>query len=357
MIELGRIRFSLITWIASVVPQTKLTDQQWVSSLYLQNLWDKGVCFHLQEDSSLTLAEKSGQPEAQLIVFCQGLNLEKLAHVQTRLSKHLQIMCFYPGNLVGQSIAIEADVKISQPDKLQAELEAVAVALQVELAVLPHRPDLHQPGLLVMDMDSTVIGVECIDEIAKLAGVGEQVSRVTELAMQGKIDFAQSLTQRVDCLANAPADILHIVRDALPIMQGIESLLATLKSHNWKLAIASGGFTHFADYLAQRLQLDFVVSNQLGIENGKLTGKVVGDIVTGQTKADTLTRLAKQWQIPVQQTIALGDGANDLLMMSKAGLGVALHAKPVVRQQAHSAIRFGSADTLLAYLARNGSQL
>ena len=332
--------------------QTSLTSHQQLSNAYLHNVWDKGVCFSLTESDRLVLREPSASSDGQLIIVSQGLNIEKLWAVQHALDEHLEILHFAPGNSLATGFAMEAQVMIRNSDGLQAKLEQIALAQQVELAVLTSRPSLSRPGLLVMDMDSTVIGVECIDEIAKLAGVGDEVSKVTELAMQGKLDFAQSLTQRVACLAGAPESILQQVRDALPIMAGIESMLIQLKRAGWKLAIASGGFTYFADYLCERLDLDYAISNQLSIENGVLTGTVEGDIVTANVKAQTLLALADRWQIEPSQTVAMGDGANDLVMMSKAGLGVALHAKPLVRQQAASAIRFGGADLILAYFTQ-----
>jgi phosphoserine phosphatase len=196
-----------------------------------------------------------------------------------------------------------------------------------------------------------VIACECIDDIASLAGVGPEVSAVTAQAMQGKLDFAQSLRTRVACLSNADQGILQQVRDGLPLMPGVSNLVRILKQHNWKLAIASGGFTYFADYLAQRLELDAAVANKLEIVDGELTGKVDGDIVDAQVKAQTLLALAERWSIPHSQTIAMGDGANDLVMMAAASLGVALHAKPIVRQQADISIRRGGLDTLLWILA------
>lgn len=328
-----------------------LTEQQRHSAKYLQGLCEKGVCFELTSAEQLSLSEPCVQFEASLIIFGEMVNLEKLFAVQQALIGHLELHNFIPGNNLLGRYSVEASVTILNSTGLQQQLEICAVNCQVELAVLNTRPTLSEPGLILMDMDSTVIGIECIDEIAKLAGVGQQVSEVTELAMQGKLDFAESLTSRVACLTDANEQILQQVRDSLPIMPGITGLLTVLRQYGWKLAIASGGFTYFADYLAQRLDLDFAIANRLEIENGKLTGKVLGDIVTAQTKADTLVNLAKQWQIEPHQTIALGDGANDLVMMSAAGLGVAFHAKPVVRQQADAAIRFAGADALLVLLA------
>jgi phosphoserine phosphatase len=202
-----------------------------------------------------------------------------------------------------------------------------------------------------MDMDSTTITIECIDEIAKLAGVGEQVAALTERAMQGELDFSESLHQRVATLANAPATILADVAANLPLMNGLEKLIDELQQHHWRVAIASGGFTYFAEHLQQKFNLDAIEANVLDIRNGQLTGKVLGKIIDGKAKADCLLSLANDYQIPVQQTVAIGDGANDLMMMSAAYLGVAFQAKPIVQKQADTAINYSGLDCLLHWLA------
>ncbi|PJG85651.1 phosphoserine phosphatase SerB [Conservatibacter flavescens] len=225
--------------------------------------------------------------------------------------------------------------------------------LNWDIAPLNFAARLGQPGLLVMDMDSTAIQIECIDEIAKLAGTGELVSSITAQAMRGELDFEQSLRRRVGTLKGAPETILQQVRDQLPLMPGLEDTIVELKKHGWRLAIASGGFTYFADYLKTRLGLDYAVSNQLEIIDGKLTGNVQGDVVTAQYKADTLLALAKQYGIEQANTVAIGDGANDLTMMSVAGLGVALHAKPKVQQQAKIVVNFADFSGLLCLLSAN----
>ena len=220
----------------------------------------------------------------------------------------------------------------------------------IESAIIDGAPVLAEPGLLVMDMDSTAIEIECIDEIAKLAGTGEQVAAVTELAMQGKLDFSQSLHQRVATLTNSSEAILQQVISTLPLMPGLELLVTELKKHNWRVAIASGGFTYFADYLKETLGLDAAFANQLDIVDGKLTGKVLGDVVDAQAKADCLQRLALQYDIPTSQTVAMGDGANDLVMMSVAGLGAAFHAKPIVKQKANTSVSNADLSCLLHWL-------
>ncbi|CCN33028.1 phosphoserine phosphatase [Vibrio nigripulchritudo SO65] len=235
--------------------------------------------------------------------------------------------------------------------ELTKEHETILQALSLDYASLTDVPDLSKPGLVVMDMDSTAIQIECIDEIAKLAGVGEQVSEVTERAMQGELDFEQSLRQRVGALKDADESILESVRSELPMMPDLQEFVASLQALGWKTAIASGGFTYFSDYLKETLNLDHAQSNTLEIVNGKLTGKVLGDIVSAQTKADILRQLAEQYEIEPENTVAVGDGANDLVMMDAAGLGVAYHAKPKVEQQAQTAVRYSGLGGVLCILS------
>ncbi|WP_394221081.1 phosphoserine phosphatase SerB [Alteromonas gracilis] len=241
------------------------------------------------------------------------------------------------------------DVELEQVKPLLGD---VSNAFNLDLGLQSSKPSLSEPGLLVMDMDSTVIAIECIDEIAKLAGVGDQVAEVTAKAMRGEIAFNDSLTHRVACLEGVPIAHLNQIRDSIPIMPGIQSLLMHLKQHNWKLAIASGGFTFFADHLKDRLGLDFAISNTLAVDNDRLTGKVEGEIVNADVKARTVRELAEKWQIPAKQTVAMGDGANDLVMMAESALGVACHGKPLVNEKADVAIRIGSLHSLLYFLEK-----
>ena len=247
-------------------------------------------------------------------------------------------------------IEVRGDMHRAELDQIKPLLGDVSQAYNVDIGLQATRPSLSEPGLLVMDMDSTVIAIECIDEIAKLAGVGEQVAEVTAKAMRGEIAFNDSLTHRVACLEGVPVSHLKQIRDSIPIMPGIQTLLTHLKQHNWKLAIASGGFTFFADHLKARLGLDFAVSNTLAVENEKLTGKVEGEIVNAEVKARTVKALAEKWQIASEQTVAMGDGANDLVMMAESALGVACHGKPLVNEKADVAIRIGSLHSLLYFL-------
>jgi phosphoserine phosphatase len=344
--------------------EIKIADKDLLSHLYLSHLvCEQGLSdFNLMGDTlcsakTLVGAQISACESistnvhsnlSKLVVFTQGLHLLQLTQVTQALSDVLEL-AFYRGITVEgvSGFAICAFVALKSQDNLNKQLEDVANRFSIELCLVDKPPHLGEPGLLLMDMDSTVIAVECIDEIAILAGVGEQVSAVTLQAMQGKLDFAQSLRTRVSCLKGADESILQQVRDALPLMSGVANLVKILKSYDWKIAIASGGFSYFADYLQHRLNLDAAVANDLTIQDKKLTGEVQGGIVDANVKAQTLKSLASQWSISPSQTIAMGDGANDLVMMNAAALGVAIHAKPIVRQQADIAIRHGGLDSLL----------
>lgn len=189
-------------------------------------------------------------------------------------------------------------------------------------------PLLIAPGLLVMDMDSTAIQIECIDELATMAGVGEQVAAITERAMQGELDFEQSLRQRVAQLEGADAAIIDTLCAKLPLMPGLEAMLSELKQHGWRLVVASGGFTPFVGHLKQLLALDAAFANELVIKDGKLTGTVTGQVVDAQYKADVVTKCSQEWAIATGQRVAIGDGANDIPMVRAADFGIAFHAKP-----------------------------
>ncbi|HGO5823863.1 TPA: phosphoserine phosphatase SerB [Mannheimia haemolytica] len=255
--------------------------------------------------------------------------------------------------LLKQAVYLDYKIAYFSTNVTACELREVAKTINADVSDLNIIPTLNQAGLLVMDMDSTAIKIECIDEIAKLAGTGEVVSAITASAMRGELDFEQSLRKRVGTLENAPESILQKVRENLPLMDGFEQMVAILKEQGWKLAIASGGFDYFADYLKQKHGLDFAVSNQLEIIDGKLTGKVLGKVVDAQHKADTLQNLATTFNIPPNQWVAVGDGANDLPMLKTASLGVALHAKPKVQEQADFVVNFGDLTALCLLLNAN----
>lgn len=201
--------------------------------------------------------------------------------------------------------------------------------------------------LVVFDMDSTLIQAEVIDELAKEAGAGEEVAAITAAAMRGELDFSESLRRRVATLEGLPESVLAAVAERLPLSEGAERLAATLKRLGYKLGIVSGGFDYFAAGLQQKLGFDYVFANKLEIHDGKLTGKVTGKIVDGARKAEILQEIAALENLSLQQTIAVGDGANDLPMLAVAGLGVAFHPKPIVAEKAARAISTVGLDGLL----------
>ncbi len=206
-------------------------------------------------------------------------------------------------------------------------------------------------GLLVMDMDSTLITIECIDEIADMQGLKPQVAAITEAAMRGEIDFAESLRRRVSLLEGLDQSALQRVYDErLQLSPGAETLLAAARTAGIKTLLVSGGFTFFTERLKPRLGLDYTAANTLEIVDGKLTGRVLGDIVDAQGKADWLQRVRSQLGLAKDQVIAMGDGANDLKMMAEAGLSIAYRAKPVVRAQASYALNQVGLDGVVPLL-------
>lgn len=284
---------------------------------------------------------QNGEP---FILYGTKLDITKLEKFQQKCGQNFQIFDVW---------MVAKNIIVLLKGQWFADFIKFAHDVEVDIAKLDFSPKLSQAGLLVMDMDSTAIQIECIDEIAKLAGVGELVSAITESAMRGELDFEQSLRRRVGTLKGAPESILQQVRENLPLMSGLVETIQTLQKYGWKTAIASGGFTYFADYLKALLQLDFAASNQFDIEDGKLTGLVKGDVVDAQYKAKTLQHLLEEYDIDSQYSIAIGDGANDLAMMNVAGLGVAFHAKPKVQQQAQIVVNFADLTALLCLLSAN----
>ena len=218
---------------------------------------------------------------------------------------------------------------------------------QIDYGYVPEGNHLGDFGLLVMDMDSTLISIECIDEIADMQGLKPQVAEITEAAMRGEIEFAESLRRRVALLQGLDESALQRVYDErLQLNPGAEKMLAAMKQHGIKTMLVSGGFVYFTERLQARLGLDYAHANTLEIVDGKLTGKVLGDILDAQGKADWLNRVRAELGLHREQVIAMGDGANDLKMMAQAGVSMAYHAKPVVREQASHALNFVGLDGL-----------
>jgi phosphoserine phosphatase len=276
-------------------------------------------------------------------------------------------------NLVIQSLSAIAEAHLSELSKLaqygrceqingcvfrlvgaknHADIAAYCFVNQLDCSFVPAHKKLSDFGLVVMDMDSTLISIECIDEIADMLGIKPQVATITEAAMRGEIDFAESLRRRVALLEGLDESALQRVYDErLKLNPGAESMLSELKKHGIKTLLVSGGFTFFTERLKARLNLDFAYANTLEIIGGKLSGKVLGNIVDAQAKADFLVKTRDALNLKPHQVIAMGDGANDLKMMAQAGISIAYHAKPVVREQATYALNFVGLDGLVNLFA------
>jgi phosphoserine phosphatase len=234
---------------------------------------------------------------------------------------------------------------------LKAQVEAAAEAASVDATFVDADLSLADFRLVAMDMDSTLITIECIDEIADMQGLKAQVSEITEAAMRGELDFAASLTRRVVLLAGLEASALErVYEERLRLSPGAEAMLAAVQAAGLKTLLVSGGFTFFTDRLKARLGLDYAHANVLEVEDGRLTGRVVGGIVDAEEKMRTVQRVCAELGVGTGRAIVMGDGANDLKMMGVAGLSVAFRAKPVVRAQADVALNFSGLDGVLAVL-------
>ncbi|TVP89683.1 MAG: phosphoserine phosphatase SerB [Pseudomonadaceae bacterium] len=273
-----------------------------------------------------------------------GLNIDHIDRLSGRIPEGL------PADQGKGCIEFSVRGEPDDPADLRAEFLAIAQALNVDIAFQQDSLFRRNRRLVVFDMDSTLIDAEVIDELAKAAGVGEQVAEITERAMRGELDFQASFRERMALLRGLPETVLEEIAERLRLTEGAETLIAQLRRLGYKTAILSGGFSFFAERLQQRLGIDYVYANALPIVDGKVTGEVELPIVDGQRKADLLRELARREGISLEQTIAVGDGANDLPMLSIAGLGVAFRAKPLVKQSAKQAISTLGLDGILYLL-------
>ena len=245
----------------------------------------------------------------------------------------------------------------SNREEMQRKLMQLSSELGMDFSFQRDNMYRRMRRLICFDMDSTLIQTECIDELAERAGVGEQVRAITESAMRGEIDFNESFAQRVALLKGLDESVMKEIAESLPITEGVERLMFVLKRYGYKIAILSGGFTYFGEYLQKKFGIDYVYANELEIIDGKLTGRYLGDVVDGKRKAELLRLIAQVEKVDIAQTIAVGDGANDLPMLSLAGLGIAFHAKPKVVANAKQSINTIGLDGVLYFLGFKDSYL
>ncbi len=255
--------------------------------------------------------------------------------------------------------SVEFSVRGTPKDKeqMKADFLKLATELQVDISFQEDSMYRRMRRLICFDMDSTLIETEVIDELAMRAGVGDQVKAITESAMRGEIDFITSFKERCALLRGLDVSVMQEIAENLPITEGAARLMRILKKVGFKIAILSGGFTYFGNYLKQKFGIDYVYANELEVENGKLTGRYVGEVVDGKRKAELLRLIAQVENVDIRQTVAVGDGANDLPMISIAGLGIAFHAKPKVKANAEQSISTIGLDGILYFLGYKDSYL
>lgn len=270
----------------------------------------------------------------RLVVQGRAITVAHLTHIHRLIGQDKQFM------QIGE-FAYYLPIQSLDDDAV----ERFCAEQKIDFALVPDAQRLNRYGLCVMDMDSTLIAIECIDEIADMMGIKPQIAEITEAAMRGELDFAASLKRRVALLKGLDESALQkVIDERLTFNPGVKEWVALCKQHHIKTMVVSGGFTFFAQYVKETLDLDYAVSNTLEIVDGLLTGKVLGDIVDAERKANELTQLRDQLGLKPEQTIAIGDGANDLKMMSAAGIGIAYHAKPIVQKQATYALNYVGLD-------------
>ena len=289
---------------------------------------------------------------AAQVVASHGLNIDAIK----RLTGRMSIM--HPERNV--RACVEFSIRGTLEDKVALQKELMSMSRSSGMDFSFQKDDMYRRmcRLICFDMDSTLIQTECIDELARRHGVYDQVAAITERAMRGEIDFKESFTERVALLKGLDISVMQDIADHLPITEGTDRLMSVLKTCGYKIAILSGGFTYFGEHLQKKYGIDYVYANELEVgEDGKLTGRYVGEIVDGRRKADLLRLIAMTEKVNIAQTIAVGDGANDLPMLLEAGLGIAFHAKPRVKEEARQSLSTIGLDGVLYFLGFKDSHL
>lgn len=323
-------------------PITEEEYMKWVSmqgkNRYIVTLLGRKISANLIANVSQVLAN-------------EGLNIDSITRLTGRIPLEEDAMT---------KACVEMSVRGTPKDKQMLQSEFMRLSQELGFDISFQEDNLYRRNrrLVCFDMDSTLIETEVIDELAERAGVGEQVKAITESAMRGEIDFCESFRQRVALLKGLDESVMRDIAENLPIMEGASRALRILKKYGYKIAILSGGFTYFGNYLKQKFGIDYVYANELEVDDdGKLTGNYVGDIVDGQRKAELLRLIAKFENLDLQQVIAVGDGANDLPMLNCAGLGIAFHAKPKVKANAKQSISSIGLDGVLYMLGFKDSYI
>ena len=285
------------------------------------------------------------------VVAEQGMNIDDIKRLTGRIP--------LDENARTPKASVEFSVRGTPRDKDRMKAEFMKLSTELEMDISFQEDSMYRRmrRLICFDMDSTLIKTEVIDELAMRADVGDEVKAITEAAMRGEIDFRESFTRRCALLKGLDVSVMRDIAENLPITEGVDRLMRVLKKVGFKIAILSGGFTYFGNYLKQRYGIDYVYANELEVENGKLTGRYVGDIVDGKRKAELLRLIAQVENVDIRQTVAVGDGANDLPMISIAGLGIAFHAKPKVKATANQSISTIGLDGILYFLGYKDSYL
>ena len=289
---------------------------------------------------------------ASQVIAAHGLNIDAIK----RLTGRMSIM--HPERNV--RACVEFSIRGTLEDRAAFQKELMLLSTKVGMDFSFQKDDMYRRmrRLICFDMDSTLIQAECIDELARRHGVYDQVAAITERAMRGEMDFKESFTERVALLNGLDVSVMQDIAEHLPITEGTDRLMSVLKTCGYKIAILSGGFTFFGEYLQRKYGIDYVYANELEIgDDGKLTGHYVGEIVDGRRKADLLRLIAMTEKVNIAQTIAVGDGANDLPMLNEAGLGIAFHAKPRVKESAGQSLSTIGLDGVLYFLGFKDSHL